>query len=140
MFLILFLYCMDTQLLKNMRKISIGFDEKEFTATLLDNVTADAIYSAVPFKGYAQIWGEEIYFEIPVYMKQEPDAIEEVEVGDIAFWPPGNAFCIFFGRTPVSTRNKPRAYSPVNIFGKIEGSLDALKAVKSQSLVQVKKV
>ncbi len=123
-----------------MRRISIVIDNMELTATLLDTPTADAIYNALPLEGLTKIWGDEIYFEIPVEVNQEPDAKEEVEVGDIAYWPIGLAFCIFFGKTPVSTGNKPRAYSPVNVFGKIEGSPDALKAVRSQSLVQVTKI
>ena len=123
-----------------MRRILIVINEIELKATLLNTPTADAIYNALPFQGIAQKWGEEIYFEIPVKMKQEPDAIEEVKVGDLAFWPVGSAFCIFFGRTPVSIGNKPRAYSPVNVFGRIEGNSDALKEVKMQILANVKKI
>ena len=123
-----------------MRRILIAINEIELKATLLNTPTADAIYNALPFQGIAQKWGEEIYFEIPVKMKQEPDAIEEVKVGDLAFWPVGSAFCIFFGRTPVSIGNKPRAYSPVNVFGRIEGNPDALKEVRSQILVNIKKI
>ena len=123
-----------------MRRIVIVINEIELNATLLDTNTADAIYNAIPINGFAQKWGDEIYFEIPVKMEQEAEAKEEVEVGDLAFWPIGSAFCIFFGRTPVSTGNKPRAYSPVNVFGKIEGNLDVLKEVESQSMVQVKKL
>ena len=123
-----------------MRRILIAINEIELKATLLDTPTADAIYNALPFQGIAQKWGEEIYFEIPIKMKQEPEAREEVKVGDLAFWPVGSAFCIFFGRTPVSISNKPRAYSPVNVFGRIEGNPDALKEVRSQILVNIKKI
>ncbi len=123
-----------------MRKISITINEIELKATLLDTPTANAIFDALPFDGQAQIWGDEIYFDIPVRMQEEAEASEEVEVGDLAFWPVGSAFCIFFGRTPVSTSSKPRAYSPVNVFGKIEGSIEALKAVQQNSLVQVQKI
>ena len=123
-----------------MRKILIAINEIELTAHLFDTPTADAIYSAIPFEAYAQLWGDEIYFEIPVKMGQEVNAREEVEVGDLAFWPVGSAFCIFFGRTPVSINNKPRAYGPVNVFGKIEGNLKVLKEIKSHSLIQVKKL
>jgi hypothetical protein len=123
-----------------MRKILIVINGIELKATLFDTQTADAIYTAIPFKGYAQLWGDEIYFGIPIKMGQEAEAREEVEVGDLAFWPVGSAFCIFFGRTPVSINNKPRAYSPVNVFGKIEGNPEVLKQVNSQSLIQVKKL
>lgn len=123
-----------------MRRIQIKVNDIKLTATLLETPTADAIYNAIPTKGFSQIWGDEIYFEIPVTMEEEQEAKEEVEVGDLAFWPIGSAFCIFFGRTPVSTGNKPRAFSPVNVFGKIEGNPEVLKKVKPQSLVEITKL
>ena len=123
-----------------MRRLSITINDIELKAILFDTPTAEAIYNVLPINGYAQKWGDEIYFSIPVKMDEEAYAREEVEVGDLAFWPVGSAFCIFFGKTPVSRDNKPRAYSPVNVFGKIEGNLDVLKNVNSQSLVQVEKL
>jgi len=124
-----------------MHRISIIIiNETELQATFFDTPTAKAIYNSLPFDGQAQIWGDEIYFSIPVNVRQETDAREEVEIGDLAFWPVGSAFCIFFGRTPVSVNDKPRAYSPVNVFGKIEGSVEGLKAVQQNSRVQVRKL
>ena len=123
-----------------MRRLSITINDIELKAILFDTPTAEAIYNVLPINGHAQKWGDEIYFSIPVKMDEEAYAREEVEVGDLAFWPVGSAFCIFFGKTPVSRDNKPRAYSPVNVFGKIEGNLDVLKNVNSQSLVQVEKL
>jgi len=123
-----------------MHRILITINEIELVATLLDTLTAETIYNALPFEGQAQIWGDELYFSIPVGIDQEQDAREEVEIGDLAFWPIGSAFCIFFGRTPVSTSDKPRAYSPVNVFGKLEGNPKALKRVTPGSLVRVSKV
>lgn len=74
-------------------------------------------------------WGEEYYGDIgePLGAIEESGAREEVEVGEIAWWPPGNAFCIFFGPTPASIDEKPRAASAVNPVGIIEGDLAALK-------------
>ena len=65
-------------------------------------------------------WGEELYGEIPVSIGRE-NAQVDCEVGDVGYWPDGNGFCIFFGPTPASKDEKPRAASPVNIFAKIEG-------------------
>lgn len=90
-------------------------------------------------RGAANIWGDEIYFEIPLSAPQEPDAREEVAIGTIAYWPIGRAFCIFFGPTPVSRSEKPRAYSPVNILGKIEGDLSGLRDVQQGDVVQLRK-
>ena len=84
--------------------------------------------------------GGEVYFNIPIRLEEDGKGIEEVEVGDLAFWSLGSAFCIFFGRTPVSISEKPRAYSPVNVFGKIEGDVSALKNVESQSVIQIDKL
>jgi hypothetical protein len=123
-----------------MREISITINNVKLKASLLDTSTADAIYYALPIEGRANIWGDEIYFGIPVEIGEENNAVEEVETGTLAFWPPGSAFCIFFGRTPASNGDKPRAASSVNVFGKIEGDLKDLKQAKHQYLVQVKKL
>ena len=123
-----------------MKQISINIDNISFKAHLANTPTAETIYDALPIEGQAQIWGDEIYFSIPVSVEQEPDAREEVEIGDLRFWPVGSAFCIFFGSTPVSTSDKPRAYSPVNVFGSLIGSPEQLKNVKPNSLVRVTKV
>ena len=123
-----------------MRKISIGIKDVELKANLLDTVTADAIYDALPIMCSVNVWGEELYFEIPVTIKEEAEAKEIVEIGDLAFWPMGSAFCIFFGRTPVSTDSNPRAVSPVNVFGKLEGNIDVLKNVVNGDMIQVKRL
>ena len=65
-------------------------------------------------------WGHEFYFDIGVQADQEPDASDVVDVGDLAYWPPGMAFCVFFGRTPASHGNEVRAASPVNVVGRID--------------------
>ncbi len=120
-----------------MPEIQIFINEQQFRAALNDSPNAQKLWDALPIEGQANIWGQEIYFEIPVSAKQEPDAREEVDVGTIAYWPAGSAFCIFFGPTPVSTGEKPRAYSPVNILGKIEGELSWLKQVKPGEIVRL---
>jgi hypothetical protein len=67
------------------------------------------------------LWGEEIYFSIPVKVEEAPNARQDVTVGELGYWPVGAAFCIFFGPTPASIGKRPRAYSNVNPFGKLEG-------------------
>jgi len=109
--------------------IAIRIQDIELTAGLNNSHTAEVIAKALPIEGNAHIWGEEIYFDIPVAIPLAEDAVEEVEVGTLAYWPTGNAFCIFFGPTPVSTSSKPRAYSPVNVFGHIVQDTAILKRV-----------
>jgi len=82
--------------------------------------TCKAIWENLPFELNLSRWGEELYGEIPVSIEKENSQVD-CEVGDIGYWPDGKGFCIFFGPTPVSKDEKPRAASPVNIFAKIEG-------------------
>jgi len=100
--------------------------------------TVRAISDNLPFAGTANRWGDEIYFEIPVSMGEE-NAIQDVAIGDVAYWPPGRAMCIFFGRTPSSTDDRPRAYSPVNVFGRIIGDAAVFKKVNDREKIHVEK-
>jgi hypothetical protein len=120
-----------------MRKISIKSGELTAKATLVDNETADAIWNALPIESRASTWGDEIYFSIPVEVKPAGDARDAVEIGEIGYWPPGNAFCIFFGRTPASHGSEPRAASPVNVFGRIEGDTTVFKKVRDGAKVKI---
>ena len=103
------------------RKIQITIGNLSMEAELTESGTAHALWEALPIRGAANVWGEEIYFQVPVEAPLEGSAREEMEVGEIAYWPPGSAFCIFFGRTPASVDDAPRAASPVNPLGKVAG-------------------
>ena len=104
-----------------MTAIRIEAGDLQVGATLADTPTGKKIAEALPLAGTVNRWGDEIYFEIPVTLEEEADARSEVAVGELGYWPMGSAFCIFFGPTPVSTGDAPRAYSPVNVFGRIDG-------------------
>jgi uncharacterized protein len=110
------------------------------TATLTNEnpETAKAFKEALPITGKANTWGDEIYFTIPVETPEE-NSQPVVELGDIAYWPPGNAFCIFFGRTPMSRGDEIRPASPVNVFGKIDGDPTVYKKVRSGEEVIIEK-
>lgn len=110
-------------------RITITAGSVTVEAELNDSPTAQAIRDALPITGKANTWGDEIYFEIPVRVGQEPDARQDVEVGELGYWPAGHAFCIFFGPTPVSTGPKPRAYSPVNVVGRVLGDATVFRRV-----------
>ena len=120
-----------------MNKITIVAGSVSMEAELNDSPTAQQIWDALPIEGAANTWGDEIYFEIPVVAGQEADARAQVEVGELGYWPVGHAFCVFFGPTPVSTDNRPRAYSPVNILGKVLGDATAFRVVKSGTTVKL---
>jgi hypothetical protein len=123
-----------------LHKILIEFEKFSVQARLNDSPTAQELLKQLPIEGQVNTWGEEIYFEIPVNMPQEPDAQEILSVGDLGYWPMGQAFCIFFGPTPVSTDERPRAYSPVNVLGTILGDSEALKSIKNQEIVRLERV
>jgi len=100
--------------------------------------TAKAVWEALPIEARANTWGDEIYFGIPV--KQGPENPREVVgLGDLAYWPPGNAFCIFFGRTPASRGDEIRPASAVNVFGKVEGDPKVFKKVRSGDRVRIER-
>lgn len=95
--------------------------------------TVNELLSKIPFDSSAHRWGDEIFFDAPFHSGIEEDARQDMEPGDVAFWPDGDAIAIFFGPTPVSDGDKPRAYSPCNIVGKVVGDLSALSAVREGS-------
>ena len=109
-------------------------------AELKDTQTAKAIYNALPIEASANRWGDEIYFPIPVDIDAEPDAKDVVEAGDIAYWPEGSCFCIFWGKTPASKGNEIRAASKVNVFGKIRENAKIFSKVKNGDLIVLEMV
>ena len=118
------------------REIVIQAGSVKMDAELNDTKAADAIWEALPIEGRGSRWGEEIYFSIPVQCKQEKPQ-EVVEVGDLAYWPPGSAFCIFFGPTPASSGDEPSAASAVTVFGKVKGDAKEFGKVRSGEKVTV---
>ncbi len=122
-----------------MRRIRITTGGGTAIATLYDTATADAIWAALPFTARGNRWGEEIYFEIPVRLPQADDARDLLEAGELGYWPVGHAFCIFWGPTPASQGEEIRAYSPVNVFGCLEGDPRAFDSVSGGAEVKVEK-
>ncbi len=120
-------------------RIMIAAGPVTMEAELNDSPTAQKIWDALPIFGQANVWGEEIYFKIPVQAEEAPDARADVEVGELGYWPAGEAFCVFFGPTPMSTGDKPRAASPVNIVGRVIGDAVEFGAVPAGATVELKR-
>ena len=118
------------------RRIRIKAGAVEVAAELNNTGTAQAIWDALPISGRGNRWGEEIYFSIPVNLEAE-NAQEVVATGDLGYWPPGTAFCIFFGLTPMSRGEEIRPASPVNVFGKVVGDATVLKQVVSGAEITI---
>ena len=118
------------------RRVRIKAGGVQVIAELNETRTAEAVWQALPIKGRANRWGEEIYFSIPVSLEEE-DAQEVVSAGDLGYWPPGTAFCLFWGPTPMSRGQEIRPASPVNVFGKIIGDATVLSQVASETEITI---
>lgn len=109
------------------KRVRIRAGDVELMAGLLDTPTSDELWMLLPAEGRASRWGDEFYFQLPAMMSErEEDARDVMEVGEIGYWVEGHAVAIFFGPTPVSEGDEPRAIVPVNVLGKIERNADAL--------------
>jgi hypothetical protein len=121
------------------KKIKITAGKVAVEAVLNESLTAAKIWEALPIEAGGDTWGDEIYFGIPVQAALEKDAKEVVEVGDLGFWPPGHAFCIFFGPTPVSRGSEVRPASAVNVVGRVSGDAKVFKKVSAGAKVKIEK-
>ena len=121
-----------------MTRLILEIGSFQLEAALVENPIAEAILSALPISERCQRWGDEIYFPIPVDMANEGGQ-DVVELGDLAYWPPGKALCIFFGPTPASHGDEPRAASAVTVVGKIVGDLLPLSQVQSGAEIVISK-
>ncbi len=123
-------------------KVRFKIGSVELTAELYEDwapKTVKAILEALPIESTANRWGDEIYFHTEVAVDVEENSKEVVEIGDVAYWIPGKAICIFFGKTPISD-DKIRPASAVNVIGKIIGDLTPLKSVKDGDPVLLEKL
>ncbi len=105
-------------------RITVGTTVLE--AELFDTELGRKIGQMLPVEARPNRWGDEIYFSIPLDYSIK-DSVEDVEIGDLAYWPPGKAFCIFYGQTPMSSGEKPRAAGGVEVFGRVTGDAALLK-------------
>lgn len=120
-------------------KIKISANPVAMEAELNDSKTAQMLWDLLPIEAQASTWGDEIYFSIPLNADAE-NPQEVVEIGDLGYWPPGTAFCIFFGPTPMSHVNEIRPASAVNVIGKLTGDAKAFKQVKSGTTVRIEQL
>lgn len=120
-------------------KLRIDAGSVSLTVDLLDTPTANAVLKAAPFEARAQTWGEEVYFSTPVSAKLEPDARQIVEPGTVCFWTEGDALALPYGRTPISTDERPKLASRCNVLGRLDGDPRALAKIRSGEKITVSK-
>lgn len=120
-------------------KIEVIIKNYKFKVKLNNSKTSQKILGILPVTSYLNTWGNEIYFSIPMEAELE-NGVETLDIGTVAFWPPGSSLCIFFGKTPASAGEKPQAASPVTVVGSIEDkkSLPGLKKVKSGEKIEIR--
>jgi hypothetical protein len=111
--------------------------KRSIAVVLNDSATAAQLLDAMPFESSVSTWGDEIYFETPVATKAEKGAKADVDIGDVAYWPPGQALCVFFGPTPASTGRQPRAASPVTRVGRVQGDMAAIRQLADGDPIRV---
>lgn len=120
-------------------KLRISAAGASFEVVLRDTPTAKALLDAAPFESRAQTWGEEVYFATPVSAQLEPDARQIVEPGTVCFWTEGDALALPYGRTPISTDERPKLASRCNVLGRIVGDAAKLAQVHPGDTVKVEK-
>ena len=120
-------------------KLRISAGATSFEVVLKDTPTAKALVAALPFESRAQTWGEEVYFATPVSAKLESDARQIVEPGTVCFWTEGNALALPYGRTPISTDERPKLASRCNVLGTLNGDAKGLSGIKSGEKITVSK-
>jgi len=122
------------------RQIQISTGNLTLTATLNELETANQLWESLPITGRVQIWGDEIYFSIPVNVEEELGSQETVQAGTVAYWPPGSALCLFWGPTPISAPGEIRPASAVNVVGIIDNDPNLLAEVPSQAEIIIEKI
>ena len=120
------------------RTINITAGGVEVTVELNDSPMADLVWDALPISASGSTWGDEIYFRTPV-LAEEQDAVPTVDMGAVAYWPPGQAICLFFGPTPMSSPGEIRPASPVNLFGTLRGDPTVFRSVRAGTPVTVER-
>ena len=122
------------------RQIQISTGNLTLAATLNELETANQLWESLPITGRVQIWGDEIYFSIPLNVEEELGSHETVQAGTVAYWPPGSALCLFWGPTPISAPGEIRPASAVNVVGILDNDPNLLAEVPSQAEIIIEKI
>jgi hypothetical protein len=120
--------------------IKITAGSVSLTAELDDTALAETVAAKLPIETTPNEWGDEFYFGIPVRADLDETATKKVKVGDIGFWPPGNAMAIFFGPTPMSSGADPVPASAVCLIGRITGDATLLKQARGARIIRIEKM
>ncbi len=101
--------------------------------------TVKAILEKLPIEVMINRWGDELYTEPTLVKVGTENAKSTVNLMDVAYWPQGNALCLFYGPTPISSGNEIKPYSPVNVIGRIIRKENIAKKVDDSTKVIIRK-
>jgi hypothetical protein len=118
------------------KKIRIRIGTREYSARLNETRVAGLIWEVLPITAAFQLWGEEIYFPIPVQEERLENPQSTVNLGDLGYWPDGNCFCIFYGLTPISGPGEIKPASAVEVIGRVEDP-EAFRQMKAPGKITV---
>ena len=124
--------------MRRLKIITLSAGVLEAHVTDENPLTADAVWNILPLDGKASLWGDEIYFSVPLTIDAENEKTI-VKDGDLAYWPPGKALYIFFGPTPASWDKEIKPASPVNVFGRVENNAKRLKLVRPNEKIRIER-
>jgi len=123
-----------------MTSIVIESGKTRIEVWLNNSEGAKELIEKLPIESKANLWGEEIYFYIKPRLTASKDAKQEVRIGDFAYWPPGPGLCLFFGKTPISKDDRPRAANPVTVIGQVVSNIEELRKIKANDRIVVRRV
>ena len=119
--------------------VIIKIGDLELKAELNDSPSSEKLMSLLPLEFSMSRWGDEFYGDCGIKTELSQDARDVMGIGELAVWPTGRALCIFFGPTPASEGDEPRAVSPVNPVGKLTSDTEHLKKLGSTIHVKIEK-
>ncbi len=123
-----------------MSRIRVESGAVSFEIELDGSATSQALIKALPFESSASTWGDEVYFSTPVSAKLEANAKQVVEPGTVCFWTQGDSLALPWGRTPISTDDKPKLANPCSVLGRIVGDFSVLKKIRGGDKIKVSAV
>ena len=121
-------------------RIRLLWSSGQIVARLVDSEATKRLLHTLPYKSQAHVWGDEVYFAIPVHMELQSDASDVVDPGSVCYWVAGKSLAIPFGPTPISKGMECRLADRVNLLGQIEGDPQLLRKVQEGELIQVTRV
>lgn len=94
----------------------------------LEDGVGERLLSEGPLVVRASKWKEEMYFDVGVDL-EGGRLTPRVARGDVAYWPPGRALCVFYGLS--------QPYTPVRVVGRALGCLYPLRDVEDGSVARL---